>query len=471
MRTAALRRRCASSLLLTAGLVAQSPAIRASEAELLARIDAAFAAGDRRAFFACFAVDAATHALDAWQARWQALAPETGAIRRRSSVLEVEEAEGVRSLVVRVEYRDPTHAEFPVCTQEERWALGAGTDPLRIRLGVDHDAAFDRRLRANAGLWQCPPCAFQMQTPPGWLAVPTSALASLCLDAATFYHPRVDLALEVGVQVVAAAADAKAVLEGVLLAMGGPAANPAPDAPRRRPRSWCPAQFAATERPACIDAAQIVVELGEHRAVDARVVAFGRMAFVLATYGAPTVLRAHESEIERALAGFRLDTSVAPDVLVTRARAHHGGGAMFDDKGDFVHAELGIRVPLPHGWSHELLAVQERCGAIAWDPQTRSRIRIAALPPPRGFPRWSLLLADRALTRTAGAWLDTARDSGWSTSTEGRSRRTVLGTSSAGVCGIGVVQREDVFLVVQWEACSPACRKSIEAILGAIELR
>lgn len=442
------------------------------EAELLRRFDAAFSAGDEKAFFACFADDAPTQALDAWRDRWQALSPACGTIERRSEPIGAEVCDGGRTLLVRVEYRDLAHATLPVCRQEERWILRpapAGANVALLRLCLDHDAAFERGLVAGAGVWRCPACAFQMRTPKGWVAAPSSTVASRCLHAATYYHPRLDLALEVGAQVVAENADAKGVLAGVLeRVLAGPSTSPSPPP---RILSWCPAQFAATERPASVDAAQVSVELDSRRAVDVRAIAHGRLAFVLTMHGPRALLRAHAVELERALAGFELDASVSTDDLAARALAHHGGGAMFDAEGQFVHPQLGIRVPIANGWRHELLAGERASGAIAWDPQTKSRVRITVLPPPRGFQHWSLLLADRALQKTAGAWLADARDSGWVAAANRPPRRTLVGTSGADTCGLCAVQRPDVFLIVQWEACSPACRASIERLLDAVELR
>lgn len=471
--TAALLRGGLANTTLALALLAQPPDAAApteltrGEAELLRRFDAAFSAGDEKAFFACFADDAPTHALDAWRARWQALSPASGSIERRSEPIRAEVCEGGRSVIVRVEYRDTTHASFPVCEQEERWFVSAaGGDHVdKLRLCLDHDAAFDRRLVAGAGVWRCPPCAFQMRTPKGWVAAPSSAVTGLCLHAATYYHPSLDLALEVGAQVVAGTADAKGVLDGVLAARGATMSG------QPRILSWCPAQFAATERPAAVDAAQVSVELDSRRAVDVRAIAYGRLAFVLTIHGPPALLRANAVELERALAGFELDASVSTDGLAARALAHHGGGAMFDADGQFVHPRLGILVPITNGWRHELLAGERIVGAIAWDEQTKSRVRITVLPPPRGFQRWSLLLADRALQRTAGVWLADAHDSGWVAAANGPPRRTVVGTSGTDVCGLCAVQRPDVFLIVQWEACSPACRASIERLLDAVELR
>ena len=476
---ATLLRGALASVTLGLALLAQRPdaatttKVTSGEAELLRRFDAAFGAGDEKAFFACFAGDAPTHALDAWRARWRALSPASGAIERRSVPIGAEACDGGRNLIVQVEYRDVAHPSFPVCKQEERWVVspaptGAKVDGVnvdRLRLCLDHDAAFDRRLVAGAGVWRCPPCAFQMRTPTGWIAAPSSAVAGLCLHAATYYHPSLDLALEVGAQVVAGSADAKGVLAGVLAALG------ATMSPQPRILSWCPAQFAATERPAHVDAAQVAVELDSRRAVDVRVIAYGRLAFVLTIYGPRALLRAHAVELERALAGFELDASVPTDDLAARALAHHGGGAMFDADGRFVHPQLGIRVPLEPGWRHELLAGERLSGAIAWDEQTNSRVRITVLPPPRGFQQWSLLLADRSLQQSAGAWLTDARDSGWVAAANRPPRRTLVGASSAGMCGLCAVQRPDVFLIVQWEACSPTCRASIERLLDAVEVR
>lgn len=476
---AILRRGALASVTLGLALSAQrpdaatSPHLTPCEAELLRRFDAAFGAGDERAFFACFADDAPTHAVDAWRARWRALSPASGTIERRSVPIAAEDCDGGRNLIVRVEYRDLAHASFPVCRQEERWVVrpvptGANLDEAnvhRLRLCIDHDAAFDRRLVAGAGVLRCPPCAFQMRTPNGWIAAPSSAVAGRCIHAATYYHPTLDIALEVGAQVVAGSADAKGVLAGVLAALG------ATMSPPPRILSWCPAQFAATERPARIDAAQVSVELDARRAVDVRAIAYGRLAFVLTVYGPRALLRAQAVELERALAGFELDASVPVDDLAARALAHHGGGAMFDADGQFVHPQLGIRVPIKPGWRHELLAGERISGGIAWDEQTQSRVRITVLPPPRGFQQWSLLLADRSLQQTAGAWLADARDSGWVAAADRPPRRTLVGTSSAGMCGLCAVQRPDVFLIVQWEACSPACRASIEHLLDAVEVR
>lgn len=485
--TATLLRGALAGATLGLALLAQPPDAAAppkltpGEAELLRRFDAAFCAGDEKAFFACFADDAPTHAIDEWRARWQALSPASGAIERRSVPIGAEACDGGRSVIIRVEYRDATHASFPVCEQEERWivsAAGTGTHAGgnhfdRLRLCLDHDATFDRRLVAAGGVWRCPPCAFQMRTPKGWIAAPSSAVAGRCLHAATYYHPSLDLALEVGAQVVAGNADAKGVLANVLDGVldGVLAARGVTRSPTPRILSWCPAQFVATERPASVDAAQVFVELDGRRAADVRAIAYGRLAFVLTIHGPRELLRAHAVELERALAGFELEASVSTDDLVARAVAHHGGGAMFDADGQFVYPRLGIRVPIANGWRHELLAGERLFGAIAWDVQTKSRVRITVLPPPRGFQQWSLLLADRSLQRTAGAWLADARDSGWLTAADRPSRRTLVGASSAGGCGLCAVQRPDVFLIVQWEACSPACRASIERMLDAVELR
>lgn len=463
---------------LALALSAQSPdaggpaKLTPGEAELLRRFDAAFSTGDEKAFFACFADDAPTLAVDAWRDRWQALSPASGTIERRSEPIGAEVCDGGRSLLVRVAYRDVAHASFPVCTQEERWIVRpapAGANADQLRLCLDHDATFDRGLVAAAGVWRCPACAFQMRTPKGWVAAPSSAAAGGCLHAATYYHPSLDLALEVGAQVVAGNTDAKgvlaSVLDGVLAARG----TSLPSPPRLL--SWCPAQFAATERPASVDAAQVAVELDSRRAVDVRAISYGRLAFVLTIHGPRALQRANAVELERALAGFELDAGASTPDVAARALAHHCGGATFDADGQFVHPQLGIRVPIANGWRHELLAGERITGAIAWDEQTKSRVRITVLPPPRGFQQWSLLLADRALQRTAGAWLADARDSGWIAAANRPPRRTLVGTSDAGACGLCAVQRADVFLIVQWEACSPACRASVERLLDAVELR
>lgn len=433
--------------------------LRASATAVLDELDRAFSRGDEVGFLACFAPTAHRRPLQVWRARWHDLSQSQRPLHRRSQVARVFEAGRQTVAILDVEYGvvgDP-HTKN---SRQELAVLTEGLTP-RLRLLVDCDADAVERLRARNGVFACPACAFTFEVPSGWLAAPSPAAGSLCLEALAFYHPALDFCLEVAVQEVPATATARSVLTAVVRDLDAgrpPTASGFAD--------WKPG-VGAGATPAT-DGARALLELPDRQRALLCAATRAGLSYLVAVYGSDAAFRALPDEAQRAVAGLSLLATTAPgDTQHDAAVAHHTAGGCLE--GDiYTNDHYGVALPLPAGWTH-VLRGEHLFTTVS--TSVDGEARVAAYGPPRGFSAWSTVLATQLMLRGCGEWRQDASDSGWQEQSAQVSRRQCARATGAGEEGVLFLCAPHLLVVARWRATSAAGVAAVAAAWRGLTLR
>jgi hypothetical protein len=432
----------------------------AAETALFARLDAALSAGRESDFFACFASQAHDQPLQAWRARWRVLALADQVLRRTTKVVQARgEAPGRELLLETTVTASGTSAMPSVVVHELAVLSGPATAPrVQLLLECDRDGA--ERLRTAGGELRCPACNFHIVMPTGWVMASRPASTCPCLDALVCYHPEVDVSIEVGVQVLAAARPAAEVAESLAAAQ--------PGAGKRIPLRWRATAGAKPNGP--LDCAAVETPLHGRRTLRLHVITHDRLVYAIACEGSDAACRAQAAAFDTTVASFALDDLGVPALRVlTSSLQHHNGGVLEDLT--YTNPGCGVRLRLPADWSPAEETGRCQFRVICTSPDRRSVLRATAVPPPAGALAWTRPLADAYLTRLARDWGKAAEDTGWCDDLSPVEWREFAQQSGDRAEGFRAFLRPHSLLVMQWHAANIEARAAVRTCCEAPEFR